>query len=773
MKKLKHLPKIITEGIVQCVIVLVCFPPLSVHAQQGNMGSLTTEDGLSDGTVHSILRDRQGYVWLGTMYGIDRFDGSRVVNIPFDKTYADGELNRIVSIREEDDEHLSAVNVSGTWRLDKRHLTLTRIKEAEDETPMILTNKSDLDSNYVNVKKQHYTFRFDSPLLEYLDEMGVFWQCYHFFGLDYTFESTDIFHIFSLPTGWTSAGMQVRSFLLDGNRVLLGTRKGIFVVDSQRNEVKTIGTELLGASIVTQMKRMGQQYYVATVGGGIRIIDCNTLGLLGTLMEGAAIYQLLEHNDCLWACTSKGVACWKRGEKQSYRLFNTRNSQLPDDEVFCMGFDVDGRGWVSTQGGMCFYDPVTESMSTKGIPKKVKELGMLRSVSLWKVGRLLFVPQNGVPVFYSSKDGVSQPKFDLGNNSTCLGLMTLDSLHNTSYLMITANGLFVGQEKTDVRRFGYLDGLPNEQFQSNAFCIDNTGRFWAATNGGLVWANVNDMKNKQHRHIPIVLQEIQTDHWFTDVEVNAVNMDSLLTLSSHDNAFTVSFSPLLMGNTRDMQFRYKLEGYDDEWKIAAHDRRIAYSQLRPGSYTLRIETIGMPEINMSVRVRVPLTTMAWLLIFISILVIGLLAHVAYCMYYKKEYFWQRLMPKPEKYQKSKIDKQELDEMAKKLISVMETEKPYLRPDLQTNDLAKAVGCSPHVLSQLLTQQMGRNYYDFIAEYRVNEFKRLARLPEYERYTIAALSELCGFRSRNPFLVAFKKYTGMSPKDWMKSEKNKG
>ncbi|HTY51383.1 MAG TPA: two-component regulator propeller domain-containing protein, partial [Steroidobacteraceae bacterium] len=36
---------------------------------------LTMRDGLSDGTVNAILQDSQGYLWLGTESGLDRYDG--------------------------------------------------------------------------------------------------------------------------------------------------------------------------------------------------------------------------------------------------------------------------------------------------------------------------------------------------------------------------------------------------------------------------------------------------------------------------------------------------------------------------------------------------------------------------------------------------------------------------------------------------------------------------------------------------------------------------
>lgn len=90
--------------------------------------------------------------------------------------------------------------------------------------------------------------------------------------------------------------------------------------------------------------------------------------------------------------------------------------------------------------------------------------------------------------------------------------------------------------------------------------------------------------------------------------------------------------------------------------------------------------------------------------------------------------------------------------------------------VQMADIAKSIGCSGHELSQLFTQFMHRNYYDYIAEYRVEEFKRMAADPAYARYTISTLYELCGFRSRSSFVASFKKFTGMMPKDYIKKSR---
>lgn len=62
---------------------------------------LDTREGLSNSMVSSILRDSRGYVWLGTGYGLNRYDGYRVrTYFSYDKDTTSLRNNRVDEIQE-------------------------------------------------------------------------------------------------------------------------------------------------------------------------------------------------------------------------------------------------------------------------------------------------------------------------------------------------------------------------------------------------------------------------------------------------------------------------------------------------------------------------------------------------------------------------------------------------------------------------------------------------------------------------------------------------
>ncbi len=103
-----------------------------------------------------------------------------------------------------------------------------------------------------------------------------------------------------------------------------------------------------------------------------------------------------------------------------------------------------------------------------------------------------------------------------------------------------------------------------------------------------------------------------------------------------------------------------------------------------------------------------------------------------------------------------------EELKQKIENLMFQEKLFLEPELSLSDLAQKLRTNTSVLSAAINSNFGKNFNDFVNEYRVEEFKKQIKLPANQNYTLLAVAFDCGFNSKATFNRAFKKFTGQSP-----------
>ncbi len=82
--------------------------------------------------------------------------------------------------------------------------------------------------------------------------------------------------------------------------------------------------------------------------------------------------------------------------------------------------------------------------------------------------------------------------------------------------------------------------------------------------------------------------------------------------------------------------------------------------------------------------------------------------------------------------------------------------------LQT--VAEEVGLSFQYLSQLFKKECGIHFSDYLTELRIGKAKQLLSETHMKIYEI---SELCGYANPKYFMNAFKKATGLTPKEFRK------
>lgn len=120
-----------------------------------------------------------------------------------------------------------------------------------------------------------------------------------------------------------------------------------------------------------------------------------------------------------------------------------------------------------------------------------------------------------------------------------------------------------------------------------------------------------------------------------------------------------------------------------------------------------------------------------------------------------------------KYLSSTLPPEKTKDVLSKLEQVMVDEKLYLNPNLTIAELAKTTGFQSRHISQVVNQELERNFYDFVNFYRVQEVKAKLRVPEFSHLTILGIAKECGFQSGSAFNAAFKKFVGKSPSAFRK------
>lgn len=112
---------------------------------------------------------------------------------------------------------------------------------------------------------------------------------------------------------------------------------------------------------------------------------------------------------------------------------------------------------------------------------------------------------------------------------------------------------------------------------------------------------------------------------------------------------------------------------------------------------------------------------------------------------------------------------DLDHWKRKVLTYFEKEKSYLNPELTLSELAAKLNTNTSVLSAVINTGFGKNFNDFVNEYRVSAFKKQAIAPSNKHLTLLAIAFDCGFNSKATFNRAFKKETGLSPKAFLDNE----
>jgi ligand-binding sensor domain-containing protein/PAS domain-containing protein len=139
--------------------------------------------------------------------------------------------------------------------------------------------------------------------------------------------------------------------------------------------------------------------------------------------------------------------------------------------------------------------------------------------------------------------------------------------------------------KLDTKRWGAADGVPiravSPAYSSPAVTKAADGKLWFVAGEGV---QVVDPDHLQFNAIP---PPVYVEHIIADREPYSVVEGMRLPPLVRD--VTIEFTALSLVDSQSVQFRYRLEGHDNEWQEAGDRRQAFYTNLKPGDYRFLVK----------------------------------------------------------------------------------------------------------------------------------------------------------------------------------------
>nr|MBX2876608.1 helix-turn-helix domain-containing protein [Saprospiraceae bacterium] len=619
-----------------------------------------------------------------------------------------------------------------------------------------------------------------------LDGDGRFWVGTYSAGLCFSNIVEGSFKVFDLSADHPDINKSIRSFYFDSNgSKYYGTRNGFAATSANGvfNFFQSSHTESLKSNIILSIYPYEAHLLIGTYGGGVSQYSLAepsmTPFLAHTPLSQGNIYDFAQDSTgALWITSFEGLF---RYSPQNNELinFNTQNSTLINDQLFAITFDSKERLWVGSMAGVQALEwgeqgliPIDLSV----IPDnrfKTNYVYEDRDAQIWicteRGGLIQLDPDLTKSTQYRRKDG-------LPDNSIC----TIVEDQEGNYWISTLKGLcrFSPAAKAFVK-YSMADGIPGLVFTPAASYLQEDGTIYLGNEKGLVHFKPADL-DEANSAAKIMI----TDFYLSGKEVlpqegtvltSVMEETQEIRLATQKNDIGFRFISLNYINASNNRYQYKLEGLDQEWKDNGSNNTVFFEDLEAGNYTFRVRNsndsglaaANEAQVKIFIRASFFTSSLFYALLLGTVLFGGivLIRHIQSLPHkIKKKIDHSK---STQKYNGSRISLDRSDAIITELRRQMKEEKLYLNPNLKLLDISNQINYPMNEISQVLNQHLNQNFPDFINKYRVEEVKNLMSQEEFQRFTLVAIAQQCGFNSKTSFYRIFKKETGQTPADYLR------
>jgi ligand-binding sensor domain-containing protein/signal transduction histidine kinase/response regulator RpfG family c-di-GMP phosphodiesterase len=576
--------------------------------KNGKIITYTTEEGLSDNRVKAIIEDREGNLWIGT-------DGGGLNRLKQDKfsTYTTKEGladDRVMALYEDSTGNLWIGTDNGLNCLEPGH-----------ENPRTYTTREGLSSNrirsiYEDRDKNLWIGTYDGgvnrreqgkftkyPAQEglsdvciwciYEDREGSLWIGTYTRGL-YRLQDGK-FTTYSRSEGLSDDVVKSVCEGPDG-RIWIGTDGG--GLNCLRDGKFTYYTTKEGLSD-NQVKCLyidqEENLWIGTAKGGLNCFKDGKFTVY-TRKRGLAenlVRSICEDRDgALWIGTGAGLDRFKDGK---FTLYSTKQG-LTGDIIRCIYEDREGNLWVGTDGGglNCLKDGKFTAFTARDglVNDTVWCILEDRQKYLWigTSGGGLSCRKNGKFINITTREGLFDDTIHqiLEDDSGNLWLSCNKGIFQVSRQEIDD---FIQGKIHSLNCISYNehDGMKSRECNGGIFpngCKTRDGNLWFPTIKGAVTVNPNSIQ-KNMQPPPVRIEEIIVDN--REIKSPLITASAPLVLLPGKNKLEIHFTDLSFQDAKKVLFKWKLEGFDNEWNDGGTRRTAYYSKVPPGDYTFRVK----------------------------------------------------------------------------------------------------------------------------------------------------------------------------------------
>ena len=524
---------------------------------EGRFESFTSADGLSHDRILALEEDHRGQLWIGTFGGLDRWTDAGFFSAP-----TAGLASPIVRALQ--------VDVSGTLWIG----TDGGLSRLRGTAPEIVPDQPDL------VTRQRVWSLAPGP-------EGSLWIGTRSGGLVRMRER----RIDGMGSAQGLADDLVWAIFEDRDGILwIGTNRGLTRIDHD-GEVRQLGA---GLTIRSLYQARDGTLLAGTMTQGPGIVEEGRLRLFEITEDPAhpRINVFKEDADGdLWIGSNGGLFRQREGRWQN----EIERSGLASSIVRDLHLDRQEALWIASDGGLGRYQNGT--FETFGLRHGLPVLSLTSiyeddSGTFWigTLGGGLVRLRDGVFTSFTVAEGfydVFQTVEDdrgrlwMSNNR---GLVSVEKNQLQSASPADGRGI-------PSITYGTRDGMPSRECNGGsqpAGWKTRDGRLWFPTLGGLAILDPEKIRTHSPSPRPVVEGVISGNQ---SLPLPA-DFGRPLEMSSRSRDLEVRYSAPSFHAPDSVHFRYRLEGFDEEWVDAGTRRSAFYTNLPPGRYELHLSARG-------------------------------------------------------------------------------------------------------------------------------------------------------------------------------------